>query len=93
MTDRQTDRQTDGQTDWQTDRQTAGIAVASTALAMRALQRAVKKTYQCICDACNSSCCGKRTRVSYEEDPVMMFQIVNSPRQVDDGQHPLVWTQ
>jgi len=32
--DRQTDRQTDGQTD--------GIAVASTALALRALRRAVK---------------------------------------------------
>ena len=31
-----TDRQTDGQTD--------GIAIASTALAMRALQRAVKRT-------------------------------------------------
>jgi len=34
VTDRQTDRQTDGQTD--------GIAVASTALAIRALRRAVK---------------------------------------------------
>jgi len=35
VTDRQTDRQTDERTD--------GIAVASTALAMRALRRAVKK--------------------------------------------------
>ena len=35
VTDRQTDRQTDGRTD--------GIAVASTALAMRALRRAVKE--------------------------------------------------
>jgi len=34
VTDRQTDRRTDGQTD--------GIAVASTALALRALRRAVK---------------------------------------------------
>jgi len=34
VTDEQTDRQTDGQTD--------GIAIASTALAMRALRRAVK---------------------------------------------------
>jgi len=32
----------DGQTDRQTDRQTDGIDVASTALAMRALRRAVK---------------------------------------------------
>jgi len=36
--DRQADRRMDGQTN--------GIAVASTALAMRALQRAVKITYQ-----------------------------------------------
>ena len=35
-------RRTDGQTDRQTDRQTDGIAVASTALAMRSLRRAVK---------------------------------------------------
>ena len=35
-------RVTDGQTDGQTDRQTDGIAVASIALAMRALRRAVK---------------------------------------------------
>ena len=35
-------RVTDGQTDRQTDRQTDGIAIASTALAMRALRRAVK---------------------------------------------------
>jgi len=34
VTDRRTDKQTDGQTD--------GIAIASTALAMRALRRAVK---------------------------------------------------
>jgi len=34
VTDRRTDRQTDGQTD--------GIAIASTALAMRALRHAVK---------------------------------------------------
>jgi len=39
---RVTDRQTDGQTDGRTDGQTDGIAVASTALAMRALRRAVK---------------------------------------------------
>jgi len=32
----------DGRTDGQTDGQTDGIAVASTALAMRALRRAVK---------------------------------------------------
>jgi len=32
----------DGQTDRQTDRRTDGIVVASTALAMRALRRAVK---------------------------------------------------
>ena len=32
----------DGQTDGQTDRRTDGIAVGSTALAMRALRRAVK---------------------------------------------------
>jgi len=37
------DRQTDGRTDGRTDGQTDGIAVASTALAMRALRRAVKK--------------------------------------------------
>ena len=39
-------RQTDGQTDWRTDGQTGGqtygFAVASTALAMRAVRRAVK---------------------------------------------------
>ena len=35
-------RVTDGQTDGRTDRETDGIAVASTALAMRALQRAVE---------------------------------------------------
>ena len=35
-------RVTDGQTDRQTDRQTDGIAIGSTALAMRALWRAVK---------------------------------------------------
>jgi len=35
-------RVTDGQTDSPTDRQTDGIAVASTALAMRSLRRAVK---------------------------------------------------
>jgi len=39
---RVTDGRTDGQTDRQTDRQTNGNAVASTALAMRALWRAVK---------------------------------------------------
>jgi len=33
---------TDSHTDGQTDRQTDGIAIASTALAMRALRRAVK---------------------------------------------------
>jgi len=38
VTNGQTDRRTDGRTDRQTD----GIAVASTALAMRALRRAVK---------------------------------------------------
>ena len=38
-------RVTDGRTDTQTDRQTDGIAIASTALAMRALRRAVKKWY------------------------------------------------
>jgi len=36
------DGRTDGLTDGQTDRQTDGIAIASTALAMRALRRAVK---------------------------------------------------
>jgi len=35
---------TDGQTDGRTDRQTDGIAVASTALTMPALRRAVKMT-------------------------------------------------
>jgi len=35
-------RVTDGRTDGQTDGQTDGIAVASTALAIRALRRAVK---------------------------------------------------
>ena len=35
-------RVTDGHTDRRTDGQTDGIAVASTALAMRALRRAVK---------------------------------------------------
>ena len=35
-------RVTDGRTDGRTDEQTDGIAVASTALAMRALRRAVK---------------------------------------------------
>jgi len=39
---RVTDRQTDGRTDGGTDGQTDGIAVASTALAMPALRRAVK---------------------------------------------------
>jgi len=39
---RVTDRRTDGQTDRQTDIHTYGIAIASTALAMRALRRAVK---------------------------------------------------
>jgi len=37
------DRRTDGQMDGQTDTQTDGTAVASTALAMRALRRAVIK--------------------------------------------------
>jgi len=37
-------RVTDRRTDGQTDRQTDGIAVASTALAMRALRRAVKRS-------------------------------------------------
>jgi len=47
VTDRRADRQTDGQTD--------GIAIASTALAMRALWRAVKTNEywnnfkQCMC--------------------------------------------
>ena len=36
-------RVTDGRTDRQTDGQTYGIAIASTALAMRALRRAVKR--------------------------------------------------
>jgi len=36
-------RVTDGRTDGRTDRQTDGITVASTALAMPALRRAVKK--------------------------------------------------
>jgi len=40
VTDGRTDRRTDGQADRQTD----GIAIASTALAMRALRRAVKTT-------------------------------------------------
>ena len=46
-------RVTDGQTDGRTDRQTDGIAVASrpTALAMRALRRAVKIV---ICDVFDS---------------------------------------
>jgi len=39
---RVTDGRTDGQTDGQTDEQTDGIAIASTARAMRALRRAVK---------------------------------------------------
>ena len=39
---RLSDRQTDGETDGQTDGQTDGIAIASTALAMRALRRSVK---------------------------------------------------
>ena len=39
---RVTDRRTDGRTDGQADKQTDGIAAASTALAMRALRRAVK---------------------------------------------------
>jgi len=34
-------------TDGQTDRQTDGIAIASTALAMRALRRAVKNPARC----------------------------------------------
>jgi len=37
-------RVTDERTNGQTDRQTDGIAIASTALAMRALRRAVKTT-------------------------------------------------
>ena len=37
-------RVTDGQTDGRTDGQTDGIAIANTALAMRALRRAVKTT-------------------------------------------------
>ena len=43
--DKQTDGRTDGRTDRdrQTDRQTDGIVVASTALAMQALRRAVTK--------------------------------------------------
>jgi len=39
---RRTDRRTERQRDRHTDGQTDGIAVASTALAMRALRRAVK---------------------------------------------------
>jgi len=39
---RVTDRRTDGQADRRTDGRTGGIAVANTALAMRALRRAVK---------------------------------------------------
>jgi len=40
------DRRTDGRTDGQTDGRTDGIAIASTGLAMRALQRSVK--IQCL---------------------------------------------
>ena len=40
------DRRSDGQTDGRTDRQRDGIVVASTALAMRALRRAVKSHRQ-----------------------------------------------
>jgi len=40
-------RVTEGQTDRQTDGQTDGIAVASTALAMRALRRAVITSAKC----------------------------------------------
>ena len=43
--DRRTDGRTDGRTARQTDRQTDRIAVASTAVAMRALRRAVKRWY------------------------------------------------
>ena len=41
-------RVTDGQTDRRTDRQTDGIAIASTALAIRALRRAVKTSEKLI---------------------------------------------
>ena len=40
---RVTDGRTDGWTDGQTDGQTDGIAIASTALAMQALRRDVKR--------------------------------------------------
>ena len=46
VTDRQTDGRADGRTDGRTDGQTDGIAVASTALAMRALRRAVKTLFR-----------------------------------------------
>jgi len=42
---RVTDGRTDGQMDRQTDRQTDGIAIASRALAMRALRRPVKNSF------------------------------------------------
>jgi len=45
-------RVADGQTDGQTDRQTDGIAVASTALAMRALRRAVKTVRPMLSNRC-----------------------------------------
>jgi len=47
-------RRTDRRTDRQTDGQTYGIAIASTALAMRALRRAVK-TFYTHCDSKKSA--------------------------------------
>ena len=57
---RVTDGRTDGRTDRQTDRQTDGIAVASTALAMRVFRRAVK-----ILVTFNNYCLLERAQCTY----------------------------
>jgi len=50
-------RVTDGQPDGRTDRQTDGIAVASTALAVRALWRTVKNVTCDVFDSANIYIC------------------------------------
>jgi len=65
---------------WQTDRQTDGIAVASTALAMRALRRAVKTTHNlyimltamCKLQKSPSMCCWL---VSYSQGRNHVFKV------------------
>jgi len=65
-------RVTDGRIDGQTDRETDGIAIASTALVMRALRRAVKTVHLCyqtvVCP--DLSVCDLRQTVCWTKMPL-----------------------